>query len=367
MKEDRLMTLTGILAAIMGILSFSVGRWIMGGVIMLLAFGIFWNRGFGKFNDRSIYEKLIPTDLTIDELYGKLKDLETPLGKAWIAQHKGFEGDSIVFGPNVFKDCVIISRKGAKLDVKHITLIDNIIRSEADEYRFRGFIDPKETEVTPKRYAIFASFKVASVMLVQHLTELIETLDKDRTAEVPGEFDIFRFYYHNSSEGYFMDEEGNKILVAENSYHPFRARVLDPNADDADGSEGEMASVCPRSFNGKNVVIDSAGYDFLANGEHFGNITRSKQDGRDVFTADTDAGVFIIKSLPACTRANVSFNYTVEMDGELKAVIGGSPNLLFETTGYCQNDLILSYDDDYLVLYAALELFIMTLNKKYLK
>ena len=55
------------------------------------------------------------------------------------------------------------------------------------------------------------------------------------------------------------------------------------------------------------------------------------------------------------------------MDGELKAVIGGSPNILFESEGYCENDLVLSYDDDYLVLYAALEIFIMTLNKKFLK
>ena len=57
----------------------------------------------------------------------------------------------------------------------------------------------------------------------------------------------------------------------------------------------------------------------------------------------------------------------IEKDGELKAVIGGSPNILFDTVGRCQSDLILSYDDDYLVLYAALEIFIMTLNKKFIK
>jgi hypothetical protein len=49
------------------------------------------------------------------------------------------------------------------------------------------------------------------------------------------------------------------------------------------------------------------------------------------------------------------------------AVIGGSPNLLFDTCGRCQNDLVLSYDDDYLVLYAVLEVFILTLNRRYLK
>ncbi|MBR2540531.1 MAG: hypothetical protein IKE85_06865 [Mogibacterium sp.] len=360
MKEDRMMTLTGVLAAIMALLSFSVGKWIMGGVILLLAFGIFYNRGFGKFNDRSIFEKLIRTDLTIEELYDKIKDTETPLGKAWIAEHKGFKGKSIVFGPDIFKDCVVVSRRKGDIDVKHITLIDNIIRSEEDEYRFKDFIDPKEAEVTPKRYSIFVSFKLASVMLVKHLTELVEALDKDRSVTAPDKYDIFRFYYHNSTEGYFFDEEGNEILRVENSYHPFAARVLD--------SEGsEMASVKARAFNGKGIVIDSAGFDLFADGEHFGNITRSKVNGSDVFTVDTDSGEFLVKSFPACVRANVGCNYTIEKDGRQLAVIGGSPNILFDTVGRAQNDVILSYDDDYLVLYSIIEIFIMTLNKQFLK
>ena len=95
--------------------------------------------------------------------------------------------------------------------------------------------------------------------------------------------------------------------------------------------------------------------------------SRFKDGKREGFIADTDAGKVTVTIFPACMRANISCNYMVEMDGELKAVIGGSPNILFESAGYCENDLILSYDDDYLVMYAALEIFIMTLNKKFLK
>ena len=360
MKEDRLMTLTGVLAAVMALLSFSVGKWIMGGVILLLAFGIFWNRGFGKFNDRSNYEKLIRTDLTIEEIYEKVRSIDTPLGRAWIGGHKGFEGDSIIFGPNAFKDCVIISRRKKDIDIKHITLTDNIIRGEEDEKRFADLIDPKETEVTPRRYSIFAAFKIASVMLVGHLTELIEKMDRDRNTGIPGTLDIFKFSYYNSSEGWFIDEEGNRILRVESGSDPFTARVLDED-------DNEMASVKPRSFNAKGIVNDADGYDLYADGEHFGEIRRSKADGRDVFTAETDAGEFIIRSFPAVLRANVSCNFTVEKDGKIRAVIGGSPNILFEEAGYCENDVVLSYDEDYLVLYAVMQVFIMELNRRYLK
>lgn len=360
MNEDRAMTLMGILTAVMGLLSISVGKWIMGGIILLLAFGIFWNRGSGKFNDRSIYENIVKTDLSISELYERFKDIDTPLGRAWIGGHKGFEGDSIIFGPSVFKDCVIISRKKDKIDIKHITLVDNISRDPEDEYRFRDFIDPETTEVTPKRYSIFASLKIASMIMIRELRELVETLDKDRAAAVPDELAVFNFYYHNSSEGTFRDMDDNEILTVESSYSPFVAKVMDDEGN-------EMASVVPRAFNAKGVVSERAGFDIYADGQHFGEMSQVKSKGFDGFEAKTDAGTFYIRTIPACRRANVSANYTIEQDGVIKAVIGGSPNILFDTVGRCQNDVILSYDDDLIVLFAVLEIFIMTFNKKFLK
>ena len=57
----------------------------------------------------------------------------------------------------------------------------------------------------------------------------------------------------------------------------------------------------------------------------------------------------------------------LEQEGKLRAVIGGSPNLIFDEAGRCQNDIVLSCDDDYLVLYAVIEIFLLTLNRKYLK
>lgn len=358
MKQDRAMLWVGILAAVSGLMAISVGKFIMGGIILLLSFGIFWNRGGGKFNDRSVYEKVIRTDLTIEELYGRIGDMDTPLGKAWIAEHKGFPGASIVFGPNRYKDTIVISRKKNIIDVKHITLVDNIIRSEADEYRFRDFVSVSETEVTPERYAEFAGLKMGCIIMISELQKIIENISADRGCEVPERIEEYSFYYHNSYEGHFRDQDGADVLRVENSYHPFTSKIFDEEGD-------EMASVAPRAYDGKGVVVDSAGFDIYADGEHFGEIrTEKKING---YIAETDAGTFTVTLFPANLRANVSFNYMLEKDGELKAVIGGSPNILFDTVGRCQNDLILSYDDDYLVLYAAIEIFIMTLNKKFLK
>lgn len=360
MKEDKAITAVGVLAVILSLLMMSVGRFIMGGITLLLAFGIFWNRGGGKRVDRSIYEKTVKTDLTIAELYEKLKDLDTPLGRPWIAEYKAFAGDSIVFGPCSFKDCVVISRGKNYINIKHVTHIENIFRKEEDEYRFEGLVNPEEAEVTPARYAVFAGFKLASVMLVKHLTELIDKLDRERDAAVPGELDFYRFYYHNSSEGCFRDSDGNDVLRVETSLRPFTAKVFD-----IDGNE--MASVVPHAFDSKGYPAESAGFELFSDGEHFGEIRRFRDPQGEGFEADTDAGLFRITIFPSCMKAKISCNYMIEHEGELKAVIGGSPNLIFEGRGRFRNDIINSYDDDYLVLYAIAEVFVLTLNSKFLK
>lgn len=360
MKEDKAITAVGILAVILSLLMMSVGRFIMGGITLLLAFGIFWNRGGGTRNERSIYEKVVKTDLSIADIYERLKDLDTPLGRPWIAEHKGFSGDSIVFGPCSFRDCVVISRDKQHVNIKHVTRLENIIRKEDDEYRFGNLVDPGEAEVTPERYAVFAGFKLASVMLVKHLTELIEKLSSDRDAKVPADLDYYRFYYHNSAEGYFRDSDGSDVLRVETSLRPFSARVFD-----TDGNE--MASIVPHAFDSKGYPADSAGFELISDGEHFGEIRRFRDSHGEGFEADTDAGVFRMKLFPSCLKAKISCNYTIEHEGKLKAVIGGSPNLLFEQYGRCRNDIINSYDDDYLVFYAIAEVFILTLNSKFLK
>lgn len=360
MKEDKAITAVGILAVIMSLLMMSVGRFIMGGITLLLAFGIFWNRGGGTRNDRSIYEKVVTTDLSIEELYEKLKDLDTPLGKPWIAEHKGFSGDSIVFGPCSFKDCVVISRNKNYIDVKHVTRLENIIRKEEDEYRFENLVNPEEAEVTPERYAVFAGFKLASVMLVRHLTELIGKIHEDRSTKVPETLDFYRFYYHNSAEGCFRDSDGNDVLRVETSLRPFTAKVFD-----MDGNE--MASVAPRALDKKGYPDESAGFDLFSDGEHFGEIRRFRSSRGEGFEADTDAGIFSMILFPSCMKAKISCNYMIEHEGKLKAVVGGSPNLLFDQHGRCRNDIVNSYDDDYLVFYAIAEIFILTLNSKFLK
>ena len=360
MKADRLTTLLGILAALTGLLAMSTGKWIIGAIILLLSFGIFWNRGGGSINERSIYENELKSELETEDLFERLKDTDTPLGKAWLAEHKGFPGKSIVFGPSRFKDCVVISKKSGKINIKHITLLDNIIRDADDEKRFEDLIDTSEAAVTPKNYSIFAEFKLVSVMMVRHLREFVENMTADESVKAPKGMDLFNFYYHNSSEGWFRNAEEEEVLRVESEYNPFTAKLFNEEGE-------EMVSVKARKFDAKGRVLNKAGFDIYANGDHYGEIYPFKEGRKQGYKATTEEGEFTLNLFPACRRANIACNYTVERNGDLKAVIGGSPYLIFEEGDRCQNDLVLSYDDDYLVLYCILEIFVMTFNSEFLR
>lgn len=360
MKWDRAQLILTILLLVVGILTILSGHVIFGGIVTMIAYGIFYLRGHGDFNQRSLYEKQVKADIGLEELYEKIKDMDTPLGKAWMGKHKDFKDGCIFFGPDDFWDCVLISKKGSAFVIKNTMQIDKIERSEENAHRFDGLKDLKEYEATKERFAIYAGFRLISTVMLDHLCDIIRALDANRNAPVPEDLERYRFYYHNSSEGWFKDTEGNEILRVEGQLYPFRSAVYD-----ADGEE--LAAVIPHALNRREEPAENAGFELTANGERFGEIRRYKDRNGGGFIAETDDGTYNIVLFPACRRGKISCNYRIERDGKLMAVIAGSPKLIFEGEGTYRNDIILSYDDDYLVLYAVIEVFVLTLNSRFLK
>ena len=176
MKQDRMLTAAAVVLLVLGFITMLSGHVVYGGVVALFGFGIFYLRGQGGFNKRSLYEKQIKADTEINELYEKLRDMDTPLGKAWIGGHKDFSGDCIIFGPDVFWDCIVVGRSGPNIVMKHTMEINKILRDARDEYRFEKLSDLKEYETTPERYAIYAGFRLSSVIMLDHLLKIVSDI-----------------------------------------------------------------------------------------------------------------------------------------------------------------------------------------------
>jgi hypothetical protein len=73
MRQDRMLTIAAVFWLVIGFITVLSGHVIFGGILMLLGFGIFYLRGRGSYNDRSLYTKQIKANIEIKELYEKLK------------------------------------------------------------------------------------------------------------------------------------------------------------------------------------------------------------------------------------------------------------------------------------------------------
>ena len=359
MKRDRLLTITAWIFALIGIFALIAAKFILGGILMGIGVAMIWMRGSGKFNERSLYEKVVKSEgASIAQIYHEIKDMDTPLGKPWIADHVGYVGDSIVFGPNEYKDMVVISfdQKRKEFSIKHINKVGNIRCDRGDEWHFDNLINEADIEVTPLNYSLFAARKVICAIMLMHLTDMVQMVVEGQTGFAPKELDMFRTHYYNSKEGYFCDEDGARSMTCEEKFDPFTAKVFD-----LDGNE--LARIEPRAFDKQGYPADKAGYDMYADGEMYADIERTTSLKKDTFICRAEGHEFQVSNFMAVDRANISQNYTITCDGKLVAVVGGNRQLEFEGLGMSEHDVILSFDDDYLVFYAEFAIFLMTVNQ----
>ena len=97
-------------------------------------------------------------------------------------------------------------------------------------------------------------------------------------------------------------------------------------------------------------------------GEDYGTIYKDTSSGHDEYSLQTSDGEYRVISFPALRRANVSSNYRILLDGVQKAIVAGSAKIEFQEEGLIENDVIVSYDDDYMLTYILIQDFLMTLN-----
>jgi len=361
MKRDRLMTILATIMFATAVLEGISGKFIYMLFMLVAGWVVILTRGTGKFNERSLYEKVAKAkDITIADVYDLIKDVDTQFGKPWLAEHTGYKGDSIIFGPGKFKDMVVISYddKHKEFCIKHINKVGNIKRAESEEWRFEDFVDVSTLEVNPASFSDFAAGKVYIVVLLASLAELIERLAAGEEYSIPKSIAPYKLTYYNSQEGYFVDNDGKAYMTAAQRYDPFEAAILD-----LDGNK--LLEIVPNDFDKKGKVIDSAGYRLMKGDELLAEVERLGEKKKDCFVFKTYAGEFKATNFKSVDRANIAYNYIITKDGEDVAIAGGNSQLKFENLGMSENNVILTFNEDYQDIYNVLWIFIMTLNRVY--
>ncbi len=341
-----------VLLILLGGMLILTGHFIFGGIALVVAFGVWQMIGGGDFNDRSTYEKRAYDcpDLSVEKLYENLKDVETPFGKCWLAEHDQIKGDCIVFGPGPHKDFVTIGKDGDDFVLKMSTVLSHI-KPKDGEASFGNIIKTKGLEVTPTRYAKFAADKVMSVVMMEELVDIIHMMNDGREGCIGKTFKLFNLYHFNTYDGILRDGEDNEYGKCVSKFRP----VVDIKLFDNDGAEAASVKDEGTEKNPRYVV--------RVNGEEYGEIYRTNKSEADTYELESPDGTYEITAFRAISKANLSCNYRISLDGIPKAVIAANGIIEFENIGKVENNIICSYDDDYLVLYALMSDFILTSNR----
>lgn len=349
MNKDRLFKIIFGLVILLAILFFSVGKWTYSGIAILVAIAMYMNAGGGDFNSRNLYEKKVENQQhwTLDQLYQMLKDMDTPLGRCWMGSRKENQEPCIVFGPASFKDYILITSNEKEIELVSGTEVEHLVYPESEAWRFQEIIDTENLEVTPKRYSAFAGDKVITAVLISDLADLIVNLMSGTTC--PEDLDMFTLYHYNSHDTTVRDLEENCYARTSTAFDPLSIVIYD--------MEGNVAARVTGDLKNK-----SGGYRVQLGEEEYGTIYCDKNSKQDAYYLEGPDGTFRLESFRAVRRANVGMNYTLTLDGEVKAVLASSPRIRFDSTGLIENDVICSFDNEYLLWYLIIQETVTALN-----
>lgn len=349
---DKYKKIIFVLLIVSGVIGIIAGQYMLGGVVLLCAFGVYNVVGGGDFNERNLYEKKIENcdSLTIEQLYELLKDMDTPFGKCWLSRFESLEGPSIIFGPGMFKDYIAVGKVGDTIWLKSSTVLSHIQPKEEDSWHMDAVVDTVDLDVNPNNYSCFASYKVVAAAMMDDLLVMIEEIAKGNTSLVKDSLDMFKLYHYNSSDSIVRDRDDNEYAKCSAVYDPLSVVVYSNENE-------ELAAIRAAENGGKNV------FDVTVSGEKYGTLRKNMKSVHDEYYMDSPEGDITITGFRAVRKANLSCNYRIRFGGTDKAVIAANAKLEFEEHGFVENNIVCSYDDDFLVLYIAIEDFILTQNK----
>ena len=140
---------------------------------------------------------------------------------------------------------------------------------------------------------------------------------------------------------------------------PLDVRIYEiPEGDESIEETGEMLAQVTGS-----AKAEKNGFKFYMSGEEYGTLYRDTESDSDSYFLETSDGRVYVEGFRAVRKANLSCNYIITIDGVRKAVIAGNARIAFEEDVLTENSLICSLEDEYLLLYMAIQEMIMTKNK----
>lgn len=346
MRKETVFRIFAGLSFFLGVMMIFTGSAFYGFAFICLSVGVILTTSVGKNkNERDQYDKIISgaQDFDLDGLFDALAAEKNGLGGVWKARHDSVPDQCIVIGPSPFKDYIIVGKSDDKLILKGSFNTSHLRYSADEAWRFEHCVDTSEMPVTAKNYSIFAAYKLVTVMMLDDLTKYCEGIINGSDEELGRTFGEHTLFHYDSSDGIVKDIDDNEYASVETTRKPLNVTVRN--------TDGEQVSAVTELDKKKDVFL----YDVNLYGEGYGKVRKDLKSYRDVYVCETPDGTFRLESFAAVRYANLAANYRLMLDGETKAILACNAGIRFGDSGLLTNDIIISYDDDFLLVYITLE------------
>lgn len=336
-----------------GVFYILAGKFIFGGISLALALAVWMVVGGNSFNARNIDEKVVTgtSGLTIREIYNNLMNMDTCFGRCWLTTHDQFDGSTVCFGPGILGDYIVIGglKSDDKVFIISSTDLDKLHFPEGEYHRKGQLADKSMLTVNAGNYALFASYKLVSAVMIDDLRIIIENL-RDGNKSIPDELCKFKLFHYDTRDSVVRDFDDNEYGRCSTVYEPLSVVVYDNNGIE----KGSIVA---------NGTDDKGGYLVTLNNKILGTMYTDKKSAHDEYYMHTAIGEVRLVGFRAVRSANLSCNYTMFLDGKHISVMGANARIKFEDNELVENNILCSFDEEYLYLQLLLTDFILAKNR----
>ncbi len=248
----------------------------------------------------NVYTIADASHIDMKKLFEDFKDIETPLGKAWMSKIKLVPGEAMIFGPGIDDSYVYVYKKGKSINVAQNAFTYFILASEEDKHRLAA------KKITPElnvKNAVCISMNgmtikedvfhaISSYAQTGKATEISSNIDKHSVYSFDEDFNLL-------SQNFTLEDIDDNVIYDIEGTMPLKTFSI------KDHKTNEEVFRCS-----KKTIKILPHYTFYKNGQEYGTFKKKMHLIRDSFLMETADGVLSMKSI----SERDGNNYIIKLD-----------------------------------------------------
>lgn len=315
----------------------------IGTVILIIGLAVWMMASPGSYNSSTDTVAMIAMDRSrkIEEFYEAYKNMQTPLGSAYLVHFRTMKNPAVMFGPDSNGDYIYFwLNKSGNIGYVGYSFLTNMVKEKITEPLFL----PKEDFGTnTSEYVCYHS----DIMMMQkgvqksfeHFakTGIVTTIFEEKPSEVYTFTEDFKL----TGQHFELRSDAGELIYEIDGTVPLKKFTI------YDAGHTEVFRV------EKRLLHALPTYDFYYRGEEYGRLEKKFVLVKDKFTMKVKEGTLTLKEY----AGSIGHNFFVTLNGEMLGSIMDDLELSINNIVF-DNAVVICYEEKYLPLLTAMSIMV---------